>query len=147
MATTSIRWAVLDQLVTTITADARADGVTVSAWWPGDKLDTAEMIWADEIDGDVSIPVLTPDRKVRDDQFEIRFEVRVIGKASVSDTMDRLDELVAIFEDTLADDTTLGDFDGIVSAEVSAERQTCAMLPEGPVGFAEVTVAVHSRLV
>jgi hypothetical protein len=89
---------------------------------------------------------MTGGRKQRDDIFTLPFQIRVIGYGTLTDTMHRLTQIVATIEDTLADDTSLADLDGVLSAEVTEERQTSAMFPEGPAGFAEVVVTVSTRL-
>jgi hypothetical protein len=120
--------------------------VTVEPGWPGDRVPQAELIWLDEIDGTVNIPVMTGGRKPRDDIFNLPLQIRVIGYGTLTDTMQRLTTIVATVEDLLADDTSLADLDGVLSAEVTEERQTSAMFPEGPTGFAEVVVTVSTRL-
>jgi hypothetical protein len=60
--------------------------------------------------------------------------------------MGKLSVLIAAVENVLADDTSLDDLDGVLSAEITRERMTSAMFPEGPVGFAEVVVSVSTRL-
>ena len=72
--------------------------------------------------------------------------MRVIGLGTLDDTMDQLSVLVAAVENALANDTSLGSLDGVLSAEITRERMTSAMFPEGPVGFAEVVVSVSTRL-
>ena len=147
MATTSIRWAAVNQIVTLISSSPLMANVVVAPGFPGEQIaKTAQLVWIDEIDGQVSIPVMVGGRKERNDDFDIPIEVKVVGFATLDDTMQRLVEIVAVIEDTLADDTSLGDLDGVLSAEISRERITSAILPEGPVGFAQVTVSVSTRL-
>jgi hypothetical protein len=145
-ATTSIRWQAAERVVSLLRAEPLLANVTVEPGWPGDRVPQAELIWLDEIDGTVNIPVMTGGRKQRDDIFNLPFQIRVIGYGTLTDTMQRLTEIVATIEDTLADDTSLADLDGVLSAEVTEERQTSAMFPEGPTGFAEVVVTVSTRL-
>lgn len=145
-ATTSIRWQTVERIVALLRSEPLLNGVTVEPGWPGDRCPTAELIWLDEIDGTVNIPVMTGGRKQRDDVFTLPFQFRVIGYGTLSDTMQRLTALVSTVEDLLADDTSLADLDGVLSAEVTEERQTSSMFPEGPAGFAEVVVTVSTRL-
>ena len=116
--------------------------------WPGEQTAraTAQMVWIDDIDGNVSIPVMVGGRKQRNDDFEIPLEIRVVGLLTLDDTMRRLTDIIAVIENTLADDTSLSDLDGVLSAEITRERLTSAMSPEGPLGFAQVTVSVSTRL-
>ncbi len=144
--TTSIRWQAAERVVSLLRAEPLLRSVSIEPGWPGDRVPQAELIWLDEIDGTVNIPVMTGGRKQRDDIFNLPFQIRVLGYATLSETMERLTTLVATIEDVLADDTSLLELDGVLSAEVTEERQTSAMFPEGPVGFAEVVVTVSSRL-
>jgi hypothetical protein len=121
-------------------------GVTVEPGWPGDRAPTAQLIWIDELDGTCEIPVMTGGRKQRNDDFEIPLQIRVIGLGTLDETMVRLTEILAVIENTLASDTSLDDLDGVLSAEITRERMTSAMFPEGPVGFAEVVVSISTRL-
>ena len=144
--TTSIRWQAAERVVSLLRAEPLLRSVSIEPGWPGDRVPQAELIWLDEIDGTVNIPVMTGGRKQRDDIFNLPFQIRVLGYATLAETMERLTTLVATIEDVLADDTSLLELDGVLSAEVTEERQTSAMFPEGPVGFAEVVVTVSSRL-
>lgn len=145
-ATTSIRWLAAERVVSLLRTSPLLQNVTIEPGWPGDRVRQAELIWLDEIDGSVNIPVMTGGRKQRDDVFTLPLQIRVIGYGTLTDTMERLTTLVSTVEDLLADDTSLADLDGVLSAEVTEERQTSAMFPEGPAGFAEVVVTVSARL-
>lgn len=146
MATTSIRWEAAKRVVSLLQAAPTLATVTIEPGWPGDRVKLAELIWLDEIDGNVNIPVMTGGRKQRDDVFTLPLQIRVIGYGTLNETMERLMVIVGIIEDTLAADTSLASLDGVLSAEVTEERQTSAMFPEGPTGFAEVVVTVSTRL-
>lgn len=146
MATTSIRWEAAKRVVSLLQAAPTLANVTIEPGWPGDRVKQAELIWLDEIDGNVNIPVMTGGRKQRDDVFTLPLQIRVIGYGTLNETMARLMVIVGIIEDTLAADTSLNSLDGVLSAEVTEERQTSAMFPEGPTGFAEVVVTVSTRL-
>ena len=146
MATTSIRWEAAKRVVSLLQAAPTLATVTIEPGWPGDRVKLAELIWLDEIDGNVNIPVMTGGRKQRDDVFTLPLQIRVIGYGTLNETMERLLVIVGIIEDTLAADTSLASLDGVLSAEVTEERQTSAMFPEGPTGFAEVVVTVSTRL-
>jgi len=146
VATTSIRWEAAKRVVSLLQAAPTLATVTIEPGWPGDRVKLAELIWLDEIDGNVNIPVMTGGRKQRDDVFTLPLQIRVIGYGTLNETMERLMVIVGIVEDTLAADTSLASLDGVLSAEVTEERQTSAMFPEGPTGFAEVVVTVSTRL-
>lgn len=146
MATINIRWKVVSKIIDLIQSNPLVAGVTVAPGWPGERNHLAQIIWIDDIDGNVEIPVMTGGRKQRNDTFDIPIQFQVLGLVSLDDTMNRLTELVAIVEDTLADDTSLDNLDGVLSAEITRERMTSAVTTEGPVGFAEVTVSISTRL-
>lgn len=146
MATVNIRWTVVSKIIDLISSSPLVAGVTVAPGWPGERNHLAQIIWIDDIDGNVEIPVMTGGRKQRNDDFDIPIQFQVLGFVNLDDTMRRLTELVAIVEDTLADDTSLDNLDGVLSAQITRERMTSAVTTEGPVGFAEVTVSVTTRL-
>jgi hypothetical protein len=148
MATTSIRWEACKRIVSLIEADQDIEdtAVSVQPGWPGDRIIQKELIWIDEITGDTRIPVMTGGRKERDDEFEITLNFRVVGLHDLEDTMDRIFALVAIVENILADDTSLDALDGVLSAEITSQRMSCAMFPEGPVAYAELKIQISSRL-
>ncbi len=146
MATVNIRWTVVSKIIDLISSTPLVAGVTVAPGWPGERNHLAQIIWIDDIDGNVEIPVMTGGRKQRNDDFDIPIQFQVLGFVNLDDTMRRLTELVAIVEDTLADDTSLDNLDGVLSAQITRERMTSAVTTEGPIGFAEVTVSVTTRL-
>lgn len=146
MATVNIRWTVVSKIIDLISSNPLVAGVTVAPGWPGERNHLAQIIWIDDIDGNVEIPVMTGGRKQRNDDFDIPIQFQVLGFVNLDDTMRRLTELVAIVENTLADDTSLDNLDGVLSAQITRERMTSAVTTEGPVGFAEVTVSVTTRL-
>lgn len=147
MPATSIRWPVARYLLDLARSHGGLDGVQIDDGWPGDKARAPEMMWVEGIDSDVSIPVMTGGRTHRDDQFEITLSIRVVGRRDRASTVDRIDEIAAAIEDIVADSSTLQDFDGVVSAEVTRERSTAGDTPsDGPVGFGQVVVFVHTRL-
>lgn len=145
MATTNVRWSVVNRLLTNLRSSPEMAGVLIEPGWPGDRV-KPETIWVDFLGGPVSIPVMKAGRKERDDNFDIPLEIRVANNTSLDLTMARLTELVAAVEDILADDPSLDDLEGVIDAEITNERMTCAETREGHLGFAEVVVSVHSRL-
>lgn len=146
MATTSIRWEAATRIVDLLRNDPALAAVSVEPGWPGDRSPSAQLIWIDELDGTCEIPVMTGGRKQRNDDFDIPLQMRVIGLATLDEIMDRLSVLIAAVENLLANDTSLNNLDGVLSAEITRERMTSSTFPEGPVGFAEVIVSVSTRL-
>lgn len=146
--TTNIRWLCIKHLIDLIRVHPAMSKVLVEPGWPGDKHNRPEMVWVEDVDGDVSIPVMTGGRTHRDDQFEIMFLCRIAGQRNLDNTLTRLTEIMAAIEDTLAESPTLENFDGVVSAEIISERFTCGETPaDGRLGFGQVVVSVHSRLI
>lgn len=147
MPSTSIRWDVVSWVVArlrdhpTLQRDSSVD-----PGWPGDKKLRPSMVWVDDIDGEVSIPVATAGRKHRTDTFRVPILVRTTHGRSIDECMARLFEIVAAVEDELAEASTLEDLPGVVSAEVTAEDQTAGVTPEGPVAFARIELTIESRL-
>lgn len=145
MAETLIWWDVVDALVTGISGQPMADGVTVAQGWPGDEID-GELIWVGDLSGDTSIPVSKAGRMIRDDFFDVPINFRVNGRADVNATGRRLTEMLSAAEDYLADHVDLSDLDGVVSAEITGRQMGVRETTDGPVGFGQITVQVHSRL-
>lgn len=145
MATTGIRWAAAKRLVTLLRAQTGAK-VSVEPGWPGEQAMRDEMMWIDEIRSTVDAPVITGGRIHRDDFFTIPVLVRVAGAKNLDATMERLEQLVAHVENVVADEHTLDDLDGVVSAEVQSADVTCGRTPDAFLGFARCEVQVHARL-
>lgn len=146
MATTTIRWQVAKTIVDSLRNSGNLAGVLIEPGYPGAENLRPDSIWVDELEGDIDIPVYQGGRKQRDDKFTIPFEIRVVDRTDLDATQTRLSQIVAVFEDVFANDPSLGRMDGVVAAQISHERQTVGWIPDGPVGFAEITVSVHVRL-
>jgi hypothetical protein len=147
MAETSIRWAVAKHIVATVRGSSAATGVLVEPGWPGDQHTKPDMVWIDDIsDTDATVPVMTGSRSHRDDMFTIRVIGRVTGRRDLDATMTRLEELGALLENPVADEPTLDDFDGIVSADFAITAMTCGRTPQGCVGYAAYDLRIHARL-
>lgn len=146
MATTSIRWAFATELIALIAGAESMATVLVKTSRPGDTEITDEMVYiVMPITGTVALPVGVGGRKPRDDKFEVRLAV-VASRPSIDEAMVRLEEIVADVCDLLAGDPSLGDFDGVLSAEVSATSFGADTYADGVWGAGEITVSVHSRL-
>lgn len=153
MPTTSIRWPVAKHLVELFQGSALLDGVSVLTGWPGERGVTPQMLWLNLIDTvELEVPVATGGRKHRNDRFRLRFVIRVAALPAGldGDPLDavhlRLAELVQAAEDVLAEDPTLGDFDGVTSAELVDHGQQAAWFPEGLIGDGWFVVEIDSRL-
>ena len=146
MATTSIRWTFATELIALIAGADSMAPVLVKTSRPGDTEITDEMVYLRmPITGDVSLPVGVGGRKPRDDRFAVTLAVAV-SRQTIDEAMVRLEEIVADVCDLLADDPSLGDFDGVLSAEVTAATVGADTYADGVWGSGEITVSVHSRL-
>lgn len=142
-ATNTIRWDVTKHLIAIIRT--KFNDLQVEAGFPGDRME-AESVWVDELDGEITIPVMKSGRKHRDDEFTIPFEIRVAGRSDLDSTMERISEIIAGIEDVLADDPGLDDFDGLIDAVIDSERMTSGEIRNaGWIGFGEVVVSCHAR--
>lgn len=147
MAETSVRWTVCKRIVELL--QEHPDLASVGVWpvFPGANKVTDEMIAGVDIEGDVSTPTMMAGRLQRDDQFRLTFRCRVTSQSQDLDAaMIRVFELCAAFEDVVAESSTLYDEDGVVSAEVTSERQWPEPTPEGGFAGAEIVLSIHSRL-
>lgn len=146
MATVGVRWAVTEAVVGLLESHPLLQGVVISPGWPGDKGVKAEMVWAGDVSGDLVIPVGSGGRKYRDDKFTVLWFMRVTRQTTVAACKARVAEMLSAVEDVFADDPTIGDLDGVVSAEITGIQDEAQSTPEGVVGYATFTLSVHSRL-
>ena len=147
MATTDLRWAVCTKLIGLLRASPDLVGVTIEPGWPGDRAALAQVIYISDVTGTCEIPVMTAGRKQRNEDFEITVDFRVAGLGTLDEIGNRISEVFTIAGDILADDVTLDDLDGILSAEMTSKAgPALGMFPEGPVGFAQFVVSVSTRL-
>ena len=145
--TTTIAWAVAQQVATLIDAKTAANGATVSAAWPGDKFIKAEMIVVEELKAsEVRIPVSQAGRKQRDETIEFVVKCYVAGKRTADAAMDRASELVSAVQDVFADDPSLAT-EGVVLAEIGSYSFDYGELSEGGwMVVASVPCSVRIRL-
>lgn len=142
-----VRRAVSVAALTEIREHADCSGVLVSDYFPGKNLEP-ETIWIGEIDGEISYPTMQgPDRKYRDDMFTVPVNIRVARGQTMTDGRDRLEELLSVVDDVFATITTFAGIDGLVSIEATEARTDAQDTPTGFVGFGQVVLEVHSRLV
>lgn len=147
MATTNIRSAFSDALVTALKAHASLSGVQVEPGWPGDELE-GEAVWLDEITGDMAFPLLKAGRKPRNDVFTVPVELQAGNAAqTLSEARNRCGVFLAALEDVLANDPTLSSLDGVLWTEPGTVRGPFPIrTKQGAVGFCRAEIVVHSRL-
>ena len=148
MAATSIRWEVTKHLIDLLRADAISDvGLMIEPGWVNEMEHRAEMIFVSEMESTVAIPTMGGSRMQRDEDITLTFQCWVRKKPTFDATATRLVELTAYIEDRIASDTTLGDFDGVTSCEITDLRSFTGGTPDGLFGTAEVKVAIYTRLI
>lgn len=149
MPTTTIAWALAQQVATLIDAKSATTGATVSAAWPGDKNAKSQMVVVEELKAtDVSIPGSKSGRVERDETITMTVKVYVGGGAykTADAVMDRCSELIAAVEDVFADDMSLAT-SGVWQSQVTEYGFDYAELAEGGwMVIGAVSVEVKVRL-
>ena len=142
---------VVDHLVDALGGFEGLAQVQVVEGLPGDlKVVGNELIAVDdEITSETSMPVAVGGAKPYDDVFEVLLRIRVrgrIGDTARADTKNRLAEIHAAIHELLAGDPTLGNLDGVLSASIVRRRRLVTSTPDGPLGYGEVYLSIHSRI-
>lgn len=121
--------------------------------WPGPEA-AKEMIVLGQVDWTVyAIPTIKAGRKQRQEEFEIEFEVYVVGGAGTSPASpkvarDRAFELFTFIEDNLADDVSAGlGFESIQHIQVHPKESGPRTFERGWMYRIAGAIAVASRLV
>lgn len=148
MAERSIRSKTKRRLQDLLEAKPDLFGVQILRGWD-EQAPEREHIRIGDASGTLSIPVMTAGRKHRDDRYTISLYVfaGVPGRGA-EEAEERLEELVHVIGDVLADDHTLGELDGLVSAEMGEYAGPKSdPTPEGSYGYATpVEINCHARL-
>ena len=149
MADIPIRTVVAEHLVDLLAGHELLGGVQVEDGYPGELAVTGpEVVWLQEIETqELGIPLGMAGPKIYDDTFDAHLLSRVAGRASRRETGRRLAEIHTAILQVLAEDPTLDDLDGVVSAELTANDWTPASpTPDGFLGFGRSVVTVHTRI-
>lgn len=149
MATGPIRWACAQQLIEILRAEPALDGVQIEPGFPGDVGTRREAIWLDAMTGTVTARVMTPDRRMLDDNFVMPLQLRVAGHRTLDGAMARISELLhAAYQPIVTGVSTLQGLDGVVSAlPGELNGPTAGETPsDGVLAFASLTVDVHARI-
>lgn len=149
MATGPIRWTCAKTLVDLLRDDPALADVLIEPGFPGDRLNRPESIWLDSPTGTFSAAVLTPGRRMMDDNFRLPLQFRVAGKRTLDAAMDRISELLHIaYQPIVTGTSTLEGLDGVVSALPGELNGPMAgeTPSDGVVAFAQWTVDVHARI-
>lgn len=131
--------------------DDRLRNVQILPFWPGDEMED-EAIWWYELESvELNVPVLTPDPKFLDDIVDVPFIFRTATGADPDDAWQRICEMLEAGKDVFRNASALGDVTvgtgHVVSAEIVGQQgPTCVNTKDGAVGFAQLTLRVHTRL-
>lgn len=136
---------VLKRIITLLRATGELVDVQIETGWPGDGM-RAESIYPGPIEADVEVPNSRSGTRDRDELLDIPLEVRVASKNTNDDTLDRLGEIIAAIDETIAQADTLDDHPKVVSAELTYISFIVGNSKEGYVGFADLTISVHTRV-
>jgi len=108
-----------------------------------------EHIRLGDVTGTLNIPVMSAGRRYRDDRYALNLYVYVgIPGLSPQEAEERCEELCHVIGDVLADDFSLDNLDGLVSAELGEFAGPVSYASsEGAVAWAgPLRIACHSRL-
>ena len=97
-----IRTQVRQELARQIQAAGITGDADVSAFYPGDKHQTREMVFADTTEGQVTFPYGMAPPLIQRDQFTVAWVVRIQALPSLEEAMVRRDELAALIVGLLA---------------------------------------------
>lgn len=147
MAETMVRQDVAKDILAGVRALPACSGVQFEFGYPGDSA-RGELVWLATVDGTIVMPLMSAARKPRDDTFRMLFRVQIVGKRTIELAFARLTDVVGAFDDYLANYSTIADrWSGVViSLSIDTPVMAVTTLPEGPVGIAEVSIEVRTRL-
>lgn len=148
MADQPIRWVVAKRIADLFAGRAELDGCQVEVGFPGElKVKGAEYLYLDEmVSSEVDVPTMRSGALDQDDTFDLRWIIRVAGRETIDDAMARTCEIDAGLHSIVTGDHTLGDIDGVVSAEITDRFQMVANGTDGPIGHGLTVVQIHSRI-
>lgn len=146
MATTSTVPAVCTALVAAIAAALPDTQVTDGQ--PPPQLLNRESVWVGDITGDHELPVMKAGRKQRQEEYEVELWVWVArARGTTAETKARVQVLWAAVEDTLANDPSLSNLDGVLWARMGSFEERSDYAKEGPWTALRSNVTVAARLI
>lgn len=115
---------------------------------PPDALVPRHAVYLGDVSLTSRIPTIKAGRKQREERYTFDVVVweappRGTAEAAMTQALATYD----LLDDLLADDPTLANLDGLVSATISDADMTSSQTNEGPIVVLVATVAVHARLV
>lgn len=150
MAYTNIRHIVKARLVDLFKERAELAGVQVSYGFEGDAQEK-DAVWCAAVNGsNFEIPVMQGGRKQRSDAFNMHWVVQCGSHGDNARTAEAAAAgFLAGVENTLAEDPSLGDLDGLWEGAVISgiEGPDTWRTPEGSVSFYTVTIFCTARYV
>ncbi|HVV37587.1 MAG TPA: hypothetical protein VHC63_13340 [Acidimicrobiales bacterium] len=141
--------AVKAALVALLSANGALAGVQISQGYPGESFIEREAIYTDRVTGRHEIANIKAGRKQRDENYALTLVVSVVSDApeDVADVETRAFVLLQEIEDTLADDPSLGNVDGVVHAVAGQFRELADPTTNGAACVIEFEVEVNARLI
>lgn len=145
VALTSIRSAIKGRIADEL--GALLDPVPVHTGWPGRYLER-DHAWIERVQGTVDYPLMTADRKFRNDRFTVRVIFQSMRPGdSIAETDDRVEAMYAALEDLLANDPSLNEMPGVIAATLGfVEGPNGGLTDEGAVSLILADIEVHARL-
>ena len=122
------------------------DPADVHPCWPGDKTPTPEMVWIENLRSDTTVPVSRAGRQVRDEAITADIRIVVKARPSIDTAMTRVSELVTAVEGLIADDPSLGGFDGVWLTTTAGYQIDLNVTPDGVFATGSVAISVRFRL-
>ena len=148
LPTTSVAWDIALEIKDR--AAVALDPTKVYAWLPSANEQAKEVVWLDSWPSVYSYPVSKGDgRRLRNEVTTFTWKVWVSGRRTPDDTGTRLQEIVAVFDNTFAADDFLGEtVAGVIEATIETSTPEVFLLDggAGPAGTCDITATVEVRL-
>lgn len=146
MAETTIRWQAIWRIVELARERPELADVNVSTIYPGDEAG-AECVYIGDLTGPLTVPVTRAAgaRVTYDDRFDITWAIEIWG-TDPDETMARADQVIAAFQDVIANESQLDDLDGVVSARITDQNGPLGTSARsGVLAVAQLVVSIHAR--
>jgi len=149
-----IRTEVRRKLSNLVAGSGLTGPANVSPFFPGEKHQTAEMIFGDRTSGSVGFPYGMTGTRIQRDQFTVTFVVRIAARTGIEDAMTRCEELANVVAAILADtDALIGySVNGEEVTDTNPDAQGVQVeTREGesktgdPLALAEITVPIETQ--
>lgn len=153
MARHTIRWTLIDALLSTLVDNPDLGGIQIEYGHPGEAIEQRYIYVAGDGDeGDLDIPVLTGDPAATgqmltiDDDFKIHLVVgSCIPDATLREAKQDVETIVGTIEETFAGNPTLTDLDGLFWAVIKSKSGHAANVAEGAWATTLITINARGR--